>query len=401
MQAKRGIKLEYATGLTAEYILLLLIVFFTAFQLSGYVSMTFLATFLVFALMMISYLKTCEVSAVLLLLVFLSFYNVAANALFSSQAQIGFSYFKKYIMFICTMFYFYSAVELKISDKMKKILVGLPILMGALLIISYYFFDNRVMIAHSITLGFVNSNFTGMWLVHILLYAIYGLVESRKIPIKLFCLAMALLCAQFIYMTYARSAFLGLFMFTAMLVLGFFLREKAVSRPVLIGIAILPLVLALLYLALGSSRWLAETFSFLVREGKKLNARSELWLVALDSARRNPILGNYSGVSNGAGFSQLHNTHIDVLCSYGVFPLALFVYALVEIMLKAARKIRSASQYIAFCAFTAIIVLGTFEAAIVAGSTGLYFLSGGFLFLTCMEPKKDRPGVPTQAKLQG
>ena len=33
----------------------LLIVFFTAFQLSGYVSMTFLATFLVFALMMISY----------------------------------------------------------------------------------------------------------------------------------------------------------------------------------------------------------------------------------------------------------------------------------------------------------------------------------------------------------
>ena len=174
-------------------------------------------------------------------------------------------------------------------------------------------------------------------------------------------------------------------MFAVMLVLGFFLREKACSKPILVGIAVLPLVLALVYLALGNSRWLAETFSFLVREGKKLNARNELWLVALESARRNPILGNYSGVSNGVGFSQLHNTHIDVLCSYGVFPLALFVYALYEIMSKVAKKIHSLSQYVAFCSFVSIIVLGTFEAAIVAGSTGLYFLSGGFLFLTCME----------------
>ena len=178
MQAKRGIKLEYATGLTTEYILVLLIVFFTAFQLSAYVSLTFMATFLFFALMMISFLKTCEVSAALFLLLFLSFCNVVLNALFSSQAQIGFSYFKKFIMFLCTMFYFYSAVEVKISDKMKKILVGLPILMGALLTISYYFFDNRAMIAHSITLGFVNSNFTGMWLAHIMMYAVYGAIDS-------------------------------------------------------------------------------------------------------------------------------------------------------------------------------------------------------------------------------
>ena len=385
MQAKRGIKLEYATGLTTEYILVLLIVFFTAFQLSAYVSLTFMATFLFFALMMISFLKTCEVSAALFLLLFLSFCNVVLNALFSSQAQIGFSYFKKFIMFLCTMFYFYSAVEVKISDKMKKILVGLPILMGALLTISYYFFDNRAMIAHSITLGFVNSNFTGMWLAHIMMYAIYGAIDSRKIPIKILCLVMVFFCAQLLYMTYARSVFLGIFMFAVMLVLGFFLREKACSKPILVGIAVLPLVLALVYLALGNSRWLAETFSFLVREGKKLNARNELWLVALESARRNPILGNYSGVSNGVGFSQLHNTHIDVLCSYGVFPLALFVYALYEIMSKAAKKIHSLSQYVAFCSFVSIIVLGTFEAAIVAGSTGLYFLSGGFLFLTCME----------------
>lgn len=381
MQEERGIKINYTTGLIAEFILVLLIVVFTALHVSRAVSLCFTATFLVFVFLVVEYLTRCEISMTMLLLLLFSFLNVVINALISRQAQIGFSYFKKLIMFFCTVVFFYAAVNLKVEERGRKAIVSLAVLMGMILAGSYYLLGNRGKIAGSITLGFVNPNFAGIWLTHILFYAVYAIADSRRLWIRILCAGLSVLCLIMIYLTYARSCFVGIFVFFLLLVFGRLIHKNTIGKPIALAAAILPIVIAILYLLLVNVDWLMDLFSFLVRAGKKLDARNKLWLLALQSARANPFFGNYSGISGGLGGSQLHNTHIDVLASYGLAPFVLFIMSLYEVIKKADRQSSSFSQYTALCAFVGVIVIGAFEAALVAGSTGLHFLSGGFLIL--------------------
>ena len=381
MQTRTGIKLNYATGLYLEYVLALMVVACTVFHINRGVSYAFTATFVVFLLLVYRYISSRQLPAVLFFLVIFSFFNVIVNALLSRQAQIGPAYFRKLIMFCCTVVYFYTATEMKISEKGKNSIVFLALMMGVLMIGSYYLLGNRATIASSITLGFVNPNFAGMWLTHCFFYSTYVIIDAKKWPQKAIGVLVGVACLVLIYLTYARSCFLGIVVFVALLFVGLISGRKKFSKPVMIMIAIMPLVFALVYLSAVNVKWFKETFSFLVRAGKKLDARNKLWILALRSVTANPIFGSYSGISGGVGISQLHNTHIDVLASYGFAPLALFTWSLYELMRKVNQRINSFSQYTALCAFAGVIGIGCLEAGIVAGSTGLYFLSGGFLLL--------------------
>ena len=162
MQTRTGIKLNYATGLYLEYVLALMVVACTVFHINRGVSYAFTATFVVFLLLVYRYISSRQLPAVLFFLVIFSFFNVIVNALLSRQAQIGPAYFRKLIMFCCTVVYFYTATEMKISEKGKNSIVFLALMMGVLIIGSYYLLGNRATIASSITLGFVNPNFAGM-----------------------------------------------------------------------------------------------------------------------------------------------------------------------------------------------------------------------------------------------
>ena len=381
MQTKTGIKLNYATGLYLEYVLALLIVACTVFHINQGVSYAFTATFVVFLLLVYRYISSRQLPAVLFFLILLAFFNVVVNALLSRQAQIGPAYFRKFVMFCCTVVYFYTAAEMEISEKGKHYIICIALLMGTLMIGSYYLLGNRATIASSITLGFVNPNFAGMWLTHCFFYAVYVIVDAKKWNQKAICILIGMACLVLIYLTYARSCFMGLSVFLLLLFFGIIFKQKKLSRPVLAIIVVLPLLFALVYLSAINVKWFKETFSFLVRTGKKLDARNKLWILALRSVTANPIFGNYSGISGGAGISQLHNTHIDVLASYGFAPLVLFIWSLYEVMRKVNNRISSFSQYTALCAFAGVVAIGCLEAAIVAGSTGLYFLTGGFLLL--------------------
>ena len=103
--------------------------------------------------------------------------------------------------------------------------------------------------------------------------------------------------------------------------------------------------------------------------------------MAFDSFWQHPITGNYSGISGGSGASQMHNTHVDVLCSYGIFAAILFMQNLYQNMRSVNSCIKSSYQHAAFCAFAAIIIMGTFEAAVVAGAMGLNLLTVSLLVL--------------------
>lgn len=382
MRNERGIKLNYATGVHTEFLLLFLIVLFTLFHISFGISPVFYLTFLVLIPVLVKCLSAHVLPKTVLFLLLATFFNVVGNTLLSKVAQISFDYFFKMIMYFCTMLYFWSASEMVIDAKSSRWLLFAPILMGTFMIISYYLLGNRTQVAGSITLGFKNSNFAGMWLTHVFFYGVYLFFSQKRVILRILIAGFSLLCLILIWKTYARSCFLGIAFFVVMLLIGKIWKIRKLHPVVIISILLFPLICALFYLYVVNTAWFQNMFSFLVRTGKKIDARYEIWHVALTRIRENPFFGYYSEISNGMGSSQLHNTHIDVLCSYGLLPFILFILSLRYIAERINLRIRNYRQFVAFIAFLSVIVIGSFEAAIVAGSTGLYLLSGGFLLLT-------------------
>lgn len=382
MREERGIKLNYASGVILEFFLVLLVVLFTLLRFGRGVSIAFDLTFLVLIPMVVQYITAREIPKVLLLLVLFTLFSVIVNALLSSVAAISFSYFYKMIMFLCTMVLFWSASEASVGEKTKRLLRLLPVLMGLMMAISYYLLGNRAMIAHSITLGFVNPNFTGMWLTHVFFYVVCFFVSEKKLILRFLSVVLAVLCLILIWKTYARSCFAGLLLFMSLMVVGIFRGFKKLPTVILLLIVLSPLAFALFYLYVVHADWFSHLFRFLIRTGKAITARDMIWRIAFRQFRIHPVFGNYAGISNGSGVSQLHNTHIDVLCSYGMVPFLLFLSSLLSIIKRVNERIAEVGQYTALCAFLGVIVIGSFEASIVAGSTGLYLLSGGFLILT-------------------
>ena len=67
---------------------------------------------------------------------------------------------------------------------------------------------------------------------------------------------------------------------------------------------------------------------------------------------------------DGTGMSQMHITHLDVLCSYGIIPFCLFIYILRSIALTINSSSKTLEQYVSLCAFLSVLLFGVFEAAL-------------------------------------
>lgn len=381
MKQKNVIKLNYSTWFCVEILLVALIAFSIVFHIPRGVSLAFSLSFIILIPLVIRYLTSEKIPLLLIALLMVALFNCILNALLSKIANISFAYFNKLIMFFCTVVFLYSAVSMKIDETARRILRIIPILMAVFLTASYYIFGNRTTVADGITLSFVNSNFAAMWLVHIIFYLIYDIVYYKNPFVRIALLILVILCLVLVYLTYTRSAFSALAVSAILLIFGTVKKQYRPSRAFCLLISLGPVLFVLIYLLIVRADWFNQLFSFIIKTGKKLDARELLWVRALKSANNHIILGDYAGISRGSGVSQLHNIHIDVLCSYGLLPLILFVWFLYDILWKTGQHIKDFLQYIAFYAFVAVIIIGFFEAALVAGSTGLYFLSGGFLAL--------------------
>ena len=121
-------------------------------------------------------------------------------------------------------------------------------------------------------------------------------------------------------------------------------------------------------------------FSFLESAGKDLTSRMEIWLRALRLWLSSPIFGAYAQASSGLGSSQFHNTHIDILVSYGPIVLCIVCFALYSLIYMSGKR-QSRQQFLFTIGFTCEIILGVGEAAIFSGGLGVYLYAGTFLLL--------------------
>lgn len=187
---------------------------------------------------------------------------------------------------------------------------------------------------------------------------------------------------DFLWKTRARNALLAVMVFLALVCMTFFRKTDYIKPRKLFGwlISLWPLIFAIVYLLLIKIPAVVKLFSFMESSGKNLSSRTEIWTRAIQLWKYSPIFGAYGQGSNGTGSSQFHNSHIDILVSYG--PIVLCIVCLILFSLVyVGGKHQSKWQHLLTLGFACEIFLGTGEAAIFSGGLAVYLYAGTFLLL--------------------
>lgn len=334
-------------------------------------TMTF---FLTFGLWLVKAAERVDGLAVAILL--LSGLAVCGNALLSGTA-VSFSYIRKLIMFWSTILLLSVVKDHQPEPREVRFLFRgntllACFLLGMYLVKGQALYRINGIITGYLTFGFTNPNLAAVFLSAICMVELIraGTVRGKK---KLAHLLLGAVLAFFVSETKARNAQVILVVFLAVSCLGRVSTGGFPGRRTPGLLAAAPLLFALGYLLLVSADWVQSLFSFLAGEGKGLDSRVWIWKFALEAFLASPLLGAYSQISGGTGASQMHNSHLDILASYGV-PTFLLVWQLLRRLLEGDGKGGSA----AVCrgAFFALLLSGLGEAILFSGGMGIYLYAG-------------------------
>ena len=319
---------------------------------------------------------------------FIWFFTLGLSLLtvFLTGYSISFNYLKKWLMFASTVNMFFWVSNSEISEEMIRNLKKTAVFIALLFIFAYA--TGRTGVSDSfhgsLTFNFNNPNFTAISILPICFYMIIMASENRTKLRGVLYLGLGIVLAWFVWKTTARACILAVIAFFVMMI---FCRRY--SRALTFVIVIFPLVFAIVYMKLIDTEFM-NWFEILESEGKALNSREGIWAYVFAIIESNPIFGNYYIATGGSGLSNLHNIHLDTIASYGSIVFAFTVWIMVAVLNKIGEGVQKWGM-VEIAAFYAVILSGTFEAALFSGSQGVYFLVGGFLMMAKYHKKQRMP----------
>lgn len=380
------------------YILCAAICIANLFQQSILVSacfyMSFFAVFYLFVQSSSSSASHFSIEVELFMLIVLSIVNVVINQLVAGTEIVGFDYLKKLIMFLTTVVFFYCiSYDVEITEKGKNIVLTIVLMIAAFYVYFYLTQKSQCMvfngrISRYVTFGMTNPNLTGIYMLCMEAYCVISVFRFKRLWVKLIAVALSCTSASFLFLTNARNALIALILFFLITVVCT-VRKKNFGKIITTALLWYPLIFCIIYLFIINNEKVIRVLSFLTSEGKTLDTRYNNWKNALLFFSKSPLIGAYCEISNGTGMSQMLNTHLDVLASYGVVVFALFMRFLTKVTAVASNSSKSIQNYIALAGFLACIIAGSGEAALVSGGTGIYILIGGLLLFTQNEHPED------------
>ena len=383
-----------------EIILAGLVFIFNLLKMSGAISLAFAASFVVIALYLAFSGIVKRTNRTLFVLLIISLLNVLINGLFTDGTHFSFDYFKKIIFFFSSVIFFELSSRIRISSKNAGRILKITLALTVFLLLDYFLLGNRTKLGRYLTLGFTNPNFTAMWLMHLELYLAYCFVSSDLILLKTGCVASFAVIIRIILYTQNRSTLLVLAVFAVLFILGMVRKRYYFNRVSLLFVVLAPFLVYLFYQAIVSNSAINRLFAFAVSVGKGIDSRTTIWNYATRLLTKNGwLFGDYASLhfNNETGMLQMHNSHVDILVSYGILPFLLFLKLHYDILVRMDRETKTLSQYVAFCGFLSVLLLGIFEAGIYSGCTGLNFLSGALLLLVSFEDSKEQEKDKTSA----
>ena len=367
--------------------------------LESLTSYMFLLTFPVTGLLWArSVRKTLTVWDLLILLaVGMAVINVLINTVVT-DTRPSFNYFKKMIMFVMTLVYLQACSRMQIHDKVVKFFNRLLELLIVYLILAFFILNIQMFmiggrVSAYLTFRFNNPNLTGLFLTCLYMLEFPRLFGKDKWHKKLYRIVLLVALAGFVVLTSSRNSLLVMLLFTAgcivlMLLPRVSLRMDAVATLIVI---VVPVVFMAIYMTVVYNESIQNLFGFLVEEGKSLDSRIEIWEPALNDLRGSPIIGAYSQITGGTGAAQMHNTHLDIACSYGIPVLLVVCVLLFRWLNQRNQAYKDKVGFAYMLGFASTIIMGMGEAALFSGSLGLYILVGFFLLMANRGAKEDQP----------
>lgn len=361
-----------------EMVCVLLITFFTMLGQDTLVSMVFMWTFLILLLVVIQIVSGGKMNSKLFILVTISVLAVLLNLLWVGRGTVGFDYFKKIIMFLTSVLFFYYGSNITVSEKTIRRIKICMLATAAILPISYYVMGNQDGLGDFITINYSNPNFTGMWLLTSIVTLVYLLVSTKKMWYRGVVLLVLIIDIQLLFMTQARGSIVGLFLFVVLLPFSILIKKYRFPKIAVVILILLPLIVAIIYLLVVDNVRVISMLDFMISEGKSLSSRSDIWKFALEHIKNSPLVGDYWGISGGMGGSQLHNIALDIMASYGIPVFILYTLVLYKCTAWVC-NVKNPVCFIALSGFFASYASGCFEAGLVAGSMGLSIYVGMLL----------------------
>lgn len=353
------------------------------FGKTGVASGLFTVTFFLTALIWVcqGMLEMGENQRLAMLTVMVSGISVAGNCLLA-QNRISFGYVRKWVMFCTSVLFLAVCGDYKPGEKEVKILLkgstGVGIFLAGMYFVQpekMYLFGGKV--SQYLTFRFTNPNLTAVFLTGITLLQWVQMRENRGFDGALFA-GLGGFLSWCVVKTRSRNALLVLVFFLLVLALAGLGYGIVLEGWLRWMAAAFPLVFALGYLLLVRLPAVERLLSFLTGAGKALDSRVWIWELALEQTGKNPLLGAYSQISGGTGVSQLHNSHLDVLASYGVVTLCLVCLLLYRLLEPVGR---GRGAYLCRMGFLTLLLAGMGEAMLFSGGMGVYLLFGGLRLL--------------------
>lgn len=357
----------------------------------------FYMTFLLVAALWVSAAREMKTNDyIVLAAIILAGLCVYSNALVTNTS-LSFSYLRKLIIFSCTLLLFGAAGKLRVDHEIVRWISTLMTVVTAVFIFGFLFRHDQMFLLNGrvvqyLTLGFTNPNLTGMVLVCLLVYQFAGVCADKKVVFKLIHIVFFCVLCYFLYLTQARNSLLTAVIFVGLAVAARFMRfhRSYRMRPLLsMFIAWWPLIFAWLYMQIVHARWLTRLLSAFISEGKLLSSRVRIWSQAMELFLQSPVSGIYSQTGSVMGVGHLHNTHLEILCHYGV-PVLILTCWLIQRCLQRC-EITSYAKSIFLIGFVCVVILGMGEAALFSGGLSMYIIGLGTLFMANAEELPIQP----------
>ncbi len=362
------------------------------FALESLTSYLFLLTFPITLLLWIRSVR--ETLTIWDLLLLLTIGVAVANVLINTAIQgtsLTFNYFKKLIIFSTTLLYLQVCSRTQVNPKLQTFFQRLLEAITVFLFLSFCFMREAVFRFGEwgsvyLTFGLGNPNLTGLFVTCLFMLEFPRLFQPDPWYKRVYRILLTLILAAFVVMTGSRNSIIVAVLYIGCSVGLLCVRQRYLSRlrfdrVLTVGIILFPVLFLAAYMLLVYNESVQEMFSFIVGKGKSLDSRMEIWEPALEHLGKSPIFGAYSQITEGTGSAQMHNTHLDIACSYGI-PVLLLVGALLFRWLNQRNQTYENKRGLAYMlGFACAIIMGMGEAALFSGGLGLYILVGGFLLL--------------------
>lgn len=355
-----------------ELALCALIIWYTFAGEEAMVSNLFAVSFLMLLILLVANppLFADELFVLACLIVLLSFVSVMISWGVNTNAKLSFEAIKPYMIFCCTILFSYILLEIRLPQKSIKSLLYLSVLIAFLFPLGRFWFGFSKMDGELFYMNFSNPNLTGMFLLQASMCSTIGIVLLKTPFWKIMCAVALLLNIQMMEWTKARNSLIAL---TAFFFIGLwsFLKTKTKLPKWLLALtAIFPLLFVPLYLGTIELIESRGMFSSLVSEGKSLHSRVRIWEALLGEVKGHVLTGDYFQLAGNA-----HNSHVVVLCSFGLIVLCLVIRFLFVVMNRVNGQCRTSKQLLCLAAFFGTIYMGLGEGALFSGSMGLYIVA--------------------------